>query len=74
MERIRVITALRQPAILAPTDFDEHLMPQVTHMTKLVKIDASFIVICEHNRVKINMYLYKLGGFLITIPVAVPPH
>lgn len=36
MERIRVITALRQPAILVPSDFDEHLMPQVTHMTRFV--------------------------------------
>lgn len=51
MERIRVITALRQPAILVPTDFDEHLMPQVTHMTKFVKNMLKFLFLDNaHNK------------------------
>ncbi|CAL8138262.1 unnamed protein product [Orchesella dallaii] len=34
MERVRVLSALRLPAISFPRDFDELLMPQVSHITR----------------------------------------
>ncbi|ODM97010.1 Eukaryotic translation initiation factor 2-alpha kinase 4 [Orchesella cincta] len=34
MERVRVITGLRLPAVSFPRDFDELLMPQVSHITR----------------------------------------
>lgn len=41
MERVRVISALRQPNVIFPGDFDELLLPQVTHITRYIQYEAN---------------------------------